>query len=273
MIKNRARLQTLISTLVVLILSSASLALAGDAGDEDVQHRKVVRKIVINCDEDSGEDCEQEIRVEAIGEDGRVFTFGDAHKVWFGGGPHGSHYAYGSAFDPRGGFLGVQLTELTPELRTHFGVDQEEGVMISKVVEDSAAFRAGLTVGDIITRVEGEPVGSGRDLMRAVRSHEEGETVILEIWRQGGFETLSATLDKHPQLEHFARRIQIDCDEDEEDCGIQFFGKSHSTHALDCPDGEDCEIKIDCDGGDCECWMNGDPVDCQELHTEQGHGR
>ena len=43
----------------------------------------------------------------------------------------------------RRGYLGVGLTELTPELRTHFGVPEESGVMVSKVEPGSPAEKAG----------------------------------------------------------------------------------------------------------------------------------
>ena len=54
--------------------------------------------------------------------------------------------------DHSGKVLGVGLTDLTPELREHFGVGGDAGVMISRVVEDSPAAKAGLRVGDIIER-------------------------------------------------------------------------------------------------------------------------
>lgn len=83
------------------------------------------------------------------------------------------------------GFLGVELTSLTPELRTHFGVPDDRGVMIGHVEDDSPAARAGLQVGDIITGIDGEKVDSPWDLSAAVRKHEGGEDADLEVWRDG----------------------------------------------------------------------------------------
>ena len=44
----------------------------------------------------------------------------------------------------------------------------------------------------------------------------------------------------------------------------------HHGTAVDCPDGEECEVKIDCDDGDCDCTLNGETIDCEELHMEHG---
>jgi membrane-associated protease RseP (regulator of RpoE activity) len=183
-------------------------------------------------------------------------------------GEHGYHYSIGSAFAGKGGFLGVQLTDLTPELRAHFGVATDEGVMVAKVVDDSPAFLAGLAAGDIITRVEGETVKSSSDLTHMIRSREEGETVTLEIWREGAAETLSATLDKSERVAGHRRHIMIDCSEDDEDCEGMLMAHIHHETAIDCPDGEDCEVKIDCDDGDCDCTLNGETLDCEKLLME-----
>lgn len=83
------------------------------------------------------------------------------------------------------GFLGVEVASLTPELRQHFGVGDDEGVMISRLVDDGAAEQAGLLVGDIITRVSGDPIANASALGKAVRAHDGGDLVDVEYWRDG----------------------------------------------------------------------------------------
>ena len=95
------------------------------------------------------------------------------------------------------GFLGVELTNLTPELREHFGVPENQGVMVSRVVKGSAAEDAGLAVGDIITGVDGQEIGSAGSLGRAIRNRDGGETVEVEYWRDGEAQQTSATLAEH----------------------------------------------------------------------------
>jgi membrane-associated protease RseP (regulator of RpoE activity) len=94
-------------------------------------------------------------------------------------------------------FLGVETSSLTPELREHFGVPADAGVMLSKIVADSAAEAAGLAVGDIVTRVDGEAISSAGSLGRAVRGKDGGDTVEIEYWRDGQKRHTTATLTEH----------------------------------------------------------------------------
>lgn len=82
-----------------------------------------------------------------------------------------------------GGFLGVELLPLTSELRAHFGVPADRGVMVARVLEDSPAAEAGLQVGDVVTAVEAEAVETPWDLSMAIRGKEAGDRVTLEVWR------------------------------------------------------------------------------------------
>ncbi len=94
------------------------------------------------------------------------------------------------------GFLGVEVAGLTPELRQHFGVTDEAGVMLSRVVEGSAAAIAGLEVGDIVTTVEGESIDSPGRLGRVVRGQDGGATVEIEYWRDRNVFHTTATLEE-----------------------------------------------------------------------------
>jgi len=112
------------------------------------------------------------------------------------------------------GFLGVDLTDLTPELRRHFGAPEEAGVLVGRVEPDSPAAAAGLQVGDVITRADGEEVGSALALTARIGMRKEGDLVALEVVRDGKVETLSATLvtRQRAQIEvgHLLRRIGED---------------------------------------------------------------
>jgi hypothetical protein len=92
----------------------------------------------------------------------------------------------------RRGFLGVELTPLTEELLRHFGV-AGDGVMVSKVEDDSPALRSGLQVGDIISRFDGSAIDSTLDLGRVVRDLP-GRTAVAEVWRDGKMQNLSVTV-------------------------------------------------------------------------------
>lgn len=107
------------------------------------------------------------------------------------------------------GFLGVHVVDLTGDLRAHFGVPAESGVMVSKVEPDSPAGRAGLQVGDIITAIDGTKMSSAISITRAVRGKKDGDRVTLEVSRNRAPLRLTATLEERemPLLQGF--RFQL----------------------------------------------------------------
>lgn len=105
---------------------------------------------------------------------------------------------YGKALElaARGStYLGVQVQELSDQLRKFFKVRNSGGVLISEVVEESPAEEAGLQAGDVILSVGRTKVTSTSDLVEAVRDHEKGDEVKIKIVRDGKRETISATLE------------------------------------------------------------------------------
>ena len=87
--------------------------------------------------------------------------------------------------------LGVTILPLTDELREHFGVEKGRGVLVSGVVKDSAAERAGIKAGDVIVAVGGSPVGDTGDIGRALK---RGESVEVEVVRDRGRATFTASI-------------------------------------------------------------------------------
>jgi membrane-associated protease RseP (regulator of RpoE activity) len=96
----------------------------------------------------------------------------------------------------RGGYLGIHLLELTPALREHFGAPRDAGILVADVETGTPAAKAGLQVGDVVTRVDGDRVGSSRDLSRAIRGKKAGETVKIEVQRNKSARTLTATIEE-----------------------------------------------------------------------------
>ena len=116
----------------------------------------------------------------------------------------GKEHVYDSEGMPaRRGYLGIGLVDLTPELRAHFGVPEDAGVMISSVEDGSPADKAGLKVGDVLTSLDGKDVESSWDLRSRVRDSKEGEQVAMQVWRDGKAQNLSATiaLRERPELD------------------------------------------------------------------------
>jgi hypothetical protein len=99
------------------------------------------------------------------------------------------------------GYLGLGLTELSPELLSHFGVSGDSGVMISRVEPGSPAEKAGIEVGDIVTSVDGSPVESTWDVSSRIRKKEEGDQVPVEVWRDRKPQTFTVTIAERERPE------------------------------------------------------------------------
>jgi C-terminal processing protease CtpA/Prc len=96
----------------------------------------------------------------------------------------------------RGGYIGVQLTEMTPALREHFRAPSGAGILVSEVEQGSPAASAGVRVGDVITQVDGKHVESSWDLRSVVRKKKGGEQVNIGIVRNGAPQNLVATAEE-----------------------------------------------------------------------------
>ena len=81
------------------------------------------------------------------------------------------------------GWLGVGIQPLTPELARKFGVREGEGVLVNEVFEKDPAASAGIRPGDIITKIDGNPVDSPNRLSRLVAGLIPGATTKVEVVR------------------------------------------------------------------------------------------
>ena len=98
-------------------------------------------------------------------------------------------------------YVGVTTTDLTPSLARHFGYPVQRGAVVSEVVGNSPASRAGIqggrreeefngitfpVGGDVIVAINGKPVRSADDVVRAVTEDlEPGDTAVFAIVRDG----------------------------------------------------------------------------------------
>lgn len=89
------------------------------------------------------------------------------------------------AADGNDGYLGVMLQDITPSMAKALQLEENSGVMINDVVDDSPAEKAGLKDGDVILEFQGKAMGGNADLTKAVRSAGAGEKVELLVLRGG----------------------------------------------------------------------------------------
>jgi putative serine protease PepD len=91
-------------------------------------------------------------------------------------------------------YLGVQLQTVDAGNASSLNSDVKAGAYIGEVVSDSPADKAGLREGDIVTKMDGVAISSAAELVINVRGHLVGDTVTLELERNGATETVKVTL-------------------------------------------------------------------------------
>ncbi len=89
--------------------------------------------------------------------------------------------------------LGVSVEELTSQLAGYFGA--KDGVLVTSVADGSAASRAGLKAGDVITAINGQAVRSREDLLRGLREAPDSDEVTIGIVRDKKDSTVKAKLE------------------------------------------------------------------------------
>jgi S1-C subfamily serine protease len=94
----------------------------------------------------------------------------------------------------RRGILGVTIATATPEIIASLGVDLQEGAIVTSVLRDSAAQRAGVQVSDIIVEIDGRPIDNSRELRNTVGLLRQGKEVDLVLYRNGEKTTLQTTI-------------------------------------------------------------------------------
>lgn len=99
-------------------------------------------------------------------------------------------------FTTGGNFLGITAQEVTRENMGRYNLREPRGLVITRISAESPATRAGLRVGDVILRFEGEQVTTYRKLQRLISEAAPEQTVRLSISRAGSEQEVSVTLSK-----------------------------------------------------------------------------
>jgi serine protease Do len=97
------------------------------------------------------------------------------------------------------GWLGVAIQELTPELASQFGLVDTKGVLVSDVMDDSPAKKAGFERADVITEYDGRPMDSPTHLRNAVAQTPIGKKVSVKVIRDKKPKTIDLTIVEQPK--------------------------------------------------------------------------
>jgi C-terminal processing protease CtpA/Prc len=97
-------------------------------------------------------------------------------------------------------FLGVQTAPLTPEAKSRVGVGVgvDEGVVVTEVLPDTPAARAGLRVDDVITTMDDKAMTDPERLREAIGNAGVGKEVHLKVARGKETKELTAKLEQAP---------------------------------------------------------------------------
>jgi serine protease Do len=104
------------------------------------------------------------------------------------------------------GWLGVSIQNMTPELAEQFHAPDKQGALVSAVVPDSPAQRAGLERGDIVREFADQQVTDREHLRNLVGETPPGRKISLTILREGQERTIRLTLGEQPRELPFETR-------------------------------------------------------------------
>jgi serine protease Do len=96
------------------------------------------------------------------------------------------------------GWIGVQIQPVTSELADSLGLKKAAGALVSEPQANSPAAKAGIESGDVITAVDGKSVADARELARKIGTMAPGNSVKLDLIRQGQEKTVTVTLGTLP---------------------------------------------------------------------------
>jgi serine protease Do len=106
------------------------------------------------------------------------------------------------------GWIGVGIQQMDEDLRKSFGLDGQDGALVSQVMPGGPAEKAGVQEGDVILSFGGHEISRLTQLTRAVADTEAGKSTDLVIWRDGKEKTLSLKVENMPADQQVASAEQ-----------------------------------------------------------------
>jgi len=97
--------------------------------------------------------------------------------------------------------LGIGAEDLNGQLGDFFGAPNGEGILVREVGSGTAAEKAGLKAGDVITKVDGQAVKSTRELRAQLRKKTEQKSVTLSVLRKGSEISVPVEIEKPRRIE------------------------------------------------------------------------
>lgn len=102
-------------------------------------------------------------------------------------------------------FLGIEMADLSPirkqqiNQENQLNIQQEAGIVIKGVTDDSPAKRGGLLPGDVIQKVNGKPVKISAQVQKLVESSKVGDIIAIQVNRNGKIQTFKVQSGAYPE--------------------------------------------------------------------------
>lgn len=153
-------------------------------------------------------------------------------------------------------WLGITIQEMNEETAAAMGLEETGGVLVADIAEGGPADEAGLNMGDVIVRLNGEDVAGADDFISRIRSAGIGNTVALDVNRGGEMESVNIQLGAMPSSMTSSRRGMG---------GMGMMGMGQGMDrgmgqgAMSCPSSGASPCPM---GGDCPMARGGHDHDC-----------
>lgn len=92
------------------------------------------------------------------------------------------------------GYLGVMIRNVNSQLASERSLNVNSGVLIDSIMENSAAGKAGIKTGDVVTAVDGNPISQSNELQERVARKRPGDEVLLTVNRAGKSKDITVKL-------------------------------------------------------------------------------
>ncbi len=104
-------------------------------------------------------------------------------------------------------WLGILGQTVNPAMAHAHGIDVEEGIVVTNLVQDGPADRAGVEQGDIITQIDGKKVSDNYEIERTLAKHHPLDVAQIQVLRAQRVKTLTIKLEELPRLENLPQGI------------------------------------------------------------------
>ena len=112
------------------------------------------------------------------------------------------------------GWLGVYIQDVTRDLARSFGMKRPQGALVTRVIDDSPAAKAGIKVGDVIIEYDGNNVPNSSSLPPMVGMTDLGNAVPVKVIRNGKKKNLKVIIAELPDMDTASAQEKGDKDDD-----------------------------------------------------------